>query len=341
MSMLTTLKTLSELPGVSGYEHQVRDAIIKEIEGHCQYEVDALGNIIAFKKGTKKTKNTILFSAHMDEVGFIVTHIEDSGLLRFQPVGGIDTRVAFGRAVEVGQNRLPGVIGGKAVHLTKPEEREKPVEFEDMTIDIGALSKEEAEKHVSLGDRAMFYAPYEAFGKDKIVGKAFDDRAGCVMLIDMIQSELEYDCTFSFTVMEENGCIGGMAAAYRVNPDYAIAIETTTAADISGVEPANQVCRQGEGAAVLYGDRGTIYHAELFQLALDTAKKHDIPCQVKEGLYGGNEGRVLQTAREGARTLTISLPCRYLHSATCMLDTRDIESMRRLLEVFTAEMANR
>lgn len=340
MDMIETLQVLSELPGVSGYENAVRNEICKRLDGHCEYHVDPLGNVIAHKKGKSTPKNRIMFSAHMDEIGFIITYIEENGFLRFSTVGGIDNRVIPGKGVEVGDGRIRGVIGAKATHQQTNDERMQPVAPDKLYIDIGAKSKEEALKHVHLGDRVAYIAPFERFGQDKILGKAFDDRAGCVMLLDMACSDLPYDCYFAFTVQEENGCIGGTTAAYGIDPDIGFAIETTTASDIGGTAPEKQVCRQGSGAAVSFMDKGTAYNMELYHLVLATAQKHGLPCQSKEGVYGGTEGRVIQTARAGARALTISLPCRYLHTASNMLQISDIVNTRKLLEHVLEETAN-
>ncbi|MFV0400415.1 MAG: M42 family metallopeptidase [Oscillospiraceae bacterium] len=338
--MIDTLEQLSLLSGVSGCEDEVRDAICTLLEGHCDYRVDALGNVIARKKGRTTPKNRILLSAHMDEVGFIITYIDDNGFLRFSTVGGIDNRVIAGKAVVIGKNHVPGVIGAKATHQVPASEREEPISPDKLYIDIGATSKEEALSLVRLGDRAAYVAPFQRFGQDKIMGKAFDDRAGCVMMLDMIYSDLAYDCTFSFTVQEENGCIGGTTAAYGVDPDIGIAVETTTASDIGGTSPDKVVCKQGDGAAVSFMDKGTAYDGDLFRRVFEVAEKNNLPCQAKAGVYGGTEGRVIQTAKAGARALTISLPCRYLHTPSNMLQISDIHNTRKLLELAVEEFAN-
>lgn len=331
---LNLLKTLSAIPGASGDEYRVRAEIENQIKGHCEFEVDALGNLIAFKKGKAKPKNKVMLCAHMDEVGFIITYIEDSGLLRFTCVGGIDPRVIVGKSVEIGNNRVCGVIGLKAIHDTKEKEREEAVPVEKLYIDIGASDKDDALKYVRQGDYAVFAADFTEFGKDngKILGRALDDRAGCAFMIALIQSELPYDCHFAFTTREEVGCMGAVAAAYTVNPDISIALEATTASDIAGVAPDMVVCEQGKGAVIPFMDRGSIYDRELYNLALDTAKAHDIPCQTKAGVFGGTDSRVIQVSRGGVRVLTVSLPCRYIHTSGGVLCKQDIENMQKLIE---------
>lgn len=340
-SIIDIISRLSEIPGVSGDEGKVRETITGLIKDHVEWhKADALGNLTAFKKGSSAPKNRLLYSAHMDEVGFIITMIEDSGLLRFSNVGGIDSRVVVGKALEVGPGRLPGIVGTKPVHLQKDGEKEEALPLDKLYIDIGAKDREEAEKHVSPGDRAVFTGGLTRFGGGMLMGKALDDRAGCALLIAMIRSELPRDCYFSFTVQEETGCTGAVTAGYAIEPDIAVAVETTTASDIAGVTPENEVCRLGAGPVISFMDKGTVYDHGLFTLALETAKANGIPAQVKNGVYGGNESRSLQTAKSGARTLAVSLPCRYIHSPANMLCEADLEPALDLLKAFCAAAAN-
>lgn len=229
------LNELCNLNGISGREHAVRDYIISHLPSDAEYRIDPLGSLIVYKKGKAEPKNKVMLDAHMDEVGFIITYITDDGYLKFTTVGGIDERVIFGRAVKVGKELIPGVIGGKAIHQTTSEERGKLPSVEDMYIDIGASSKKEALSHVSLGDAVYFDSCYREFGDGFIKAKAIDDRVGCEILLRLINSDLPYSATFCFSVQEEIGTRGAAAAAYSVAPDFAIVVEGTTAADISGV----------------------------------------------------------------------------------------------------------
>ena len=337
--MLNILERLSAVPGVSGWEDEVRGEIMALIAGYCEYEIDALGNLIAYKKGRLRAKQTVLLSAHMDEIGLIVTAIEDSGYLRFSTVGSIDSRVIAGKAVQIGGGKVPGVIGRKPIHLLEESEREKPPSADKFYIDIGAKDKAEAEAHVCVGDRAAFQSQFKRLGGGKIIGRAFDDRAGCAMLIDMIRSDLQYDCVFSFTVQEEIGCVGALTVAYRVKPDVSIAIETTTAGDIEGAPPSKRACELGRGPVISFMDRGAIYDHELYNMALDTAKKRGIPCQIKQIVAGANESRSLQTTRTGSRIIAVSLPCRYIHTPSNMLEIEDIAHTRKLLEALCEELS--
>jgi endoglucanase len=331
-NFIQTIRTLADIPGVSGDEGSVRDAILTMIRDRVErVEIDPLGNLIVYKKGKRTPKNKILLSAHMDEVGFIITHVEESGLLRFEAVGGIDSRVVVGKAVEVGVARIYGVIGTKALHQTEEKDREEPLKLDKLHIDIGARDAAEAGALVSPGDRAVFHSAFREIGDGNILSRALDDRAGCALLVELIRGDLPCDCAFSFTVQEETGCTGAVTAAYTVQPDIAIAVETTTASDIAGVESGKEVCRLGGGPVISFMDRGTVYDSRLYRLAMDTAKRHGIPAQAKEGVFGGNESRSLQAAQGGARTLAVSLPCRYIHSPSNMLRTADIDHTATLL----------
>ena len=324
------MKTLSGLPGVSGCEDAVRNEILRRIDGYCDYRVDALGNILAFKTGKFRAPFRRMLSAHMDEVGFIITYIEDSGLLRFATVGGIDARSLAGKKVMVGA--LPGVIGTKAMHQKSENERGKAAAIQDMYIDIGAQDKEQAESVVKPGDRAVFCSQYLEFGDGKIQGKALDDRAGCALLIHLIQSDLSVDTHFSFTVQEETGGAGAKTAATQIKPEIGIILEATTACDIPDTPENKQVCRLGQGPVLSFMDKGTVYDMELYRNTLSMARLKGIRCQSKLGVYGGNESRCIQTAGDGAKVLAVSLPCRYLHTQSCVLCRSDVEETIKLLD---------
>jgi endoglucanase len=202
MNNIELLKELCSSNGISGNEKNIRDIIISEIKDYVtEYHIDNLGNIIAFKKGKKRAEKKLMISAHMDEVGFIVTDITSDGLIRFNEVGGIDRRVLLGRRVII-ENKTVGVIGVKPIHLCNSDEKKRIPSYDSMYIDIGADSKEEAEKFVSLGDNIAFESFYEDNGFT-IKSKALDDRAGCFLMTEMIKSELEYDMYFTFVTQEE------------------------------------------------------------------------------------------------------------------------------------------
>lgn len=332
--MFDELKMLCELDGASGDEGRVREYIKANITAD-EIITDNLGNLLVFKKGKKAPKNKLMIAAHMDEVGFMVTDITAEGFLRFGAVGGVDPRVVLGRGVRFSDGTL-GVIGTKATHQQSAEERKKAPDFEDMYIDIGAISKEAAEQLVERGSYACFDSDFFAFGDGFVKGKAIDDRAGCLIMMDMINSELEYDTWFVFTVQEEVGTRGAKAAAFSIAPDIALVLETTTACDFAGVGGDKRVCQLGKGCVVSYMDRATVYDRELYRLAFDTAKSNDIAVQTKSLVAGGNDSGAIHTSVGGVRTCTLSVPCRYLHSPSCVIKESDYEAVKHL----AAEMLN-
>lgn len=336
--MFEHLKTLCELNGTSGREDKVREYIIEQIKDKAGYSVDKLGNIIAFKKGNAVPKNKIMLDAHMDEVGLIVTSVQPDGTLTFAEVGGIDPSVVIGRQVTV--NGLYGVVGAKAVHNLSADEREKAPEMDSLYIDIGAADREEAEKYVSPGDCAYFVSEYTEMGNDTILAKAIDDRFGCALMIDMIQSDLPYDMYFTFTVQEEIGLRGAKAAAYTVNPDIAIVIESTTAADIDSVPEAKQVCHLGKGAVVSFMDRSTMYDKQLYDIAFEQSAEKNIPCQTKTTIAGGNNSGAIHTSRGGIRTIAVSAPCRYLHSPSCVVNKNDLKACYDMVNAIIEKAAD-
>ncbi len=336
--MLDTVKELSLLCGTSGRETKIREYIISRIDGRCEWHEDALGNIIAFKKGRKPATHKVMLDAHMDEVGVIATFINSDGTIKFSPVGGINTKVLLARQI-VFDNGTVGVVGIKPIHLSKGDEKTKIPGADSLYIDIGASSKEEAEKYIKIGDTGVFLSDFVEFGDSKIKGKALDDRVGCAVLLDMIDSDLPFDAYFSFSVQEEIGLRGATTSAYGIDPEYAIVLETTTAADLIDVPEHKKVCILGEGAAVSFMDRSTLYCKELFDTAFRVAGEKGIKIQPKTVVAGGNNAGAIHKARAGIKTITVNTPCRYLHSPSCVCDTRDVDSVRQLAEALLGEFA--
>ena len=324
--MVELLKELCLLDGISGREDKVRDFIVSRIKDKCEYETDPMGNVIAFKKGRRRADKKVMLSAHMDEVGFIVTYICDNGFLKFTNVGGVDSKVTLGKTVTVGEKGVNGVIGSKAIHLCHGDEEKTAPSLDKLYIDIGAGSAEEAEKYVEIGDSVHFSSDFVVFGKSKIKAKAIDDRFGCAIMLRMIESELEYDTYFAFLVQEEVGCRGASAAAFTVKPDYAIVLEATTAADVAFADEADSVCVQGKGAVVSFMDRSTLYNRDMFKGAFKLAKENGISIQTKTTVAGGNDAGTIHKSNGGIYTVAVSLPCRYIHSATSVADTEDMKS---------------
>ncbi len=330
------LKGLCMLNGTSGREEAVRNYIIEKIKDKCEYRVDALGSLIVYKKGKKKPNKKVLVAAHTDEVGFIITHITEDGYLHFAPVGGIDAAVVLGRRIDI--NGIKGVVGAKAVHLLSDDEKNSEPSFDKLAIDIGAADKAEAEKYVSLGDCAYFASDCCEFGDGFIKSKALDDRIGCMLMIELINSDLEFDTYFCFNVQEEVGLRGSGCSAYSVKPDVAVILESTTAADIDGVTGGDKCCVLGNGPVVSFMDGRTIYDKQIYDLAFEVAEENDIQIQTKTKIAGGNDAGAIQKSGAGCRVAAVSLPCRYIHSGSSVVKIGDIEETRRFLPLFLRKL---
>jgi len=333
--MLETLKSLCTLSGVSGSEDEVREYIIEIAKKHTdEIKTDTLGNVIVFKKGKKTPKEKLVLCAHMDEVGVIITSITDDGYLKFAKAGGFDNRVVLGKAVVIGKEKVPGVIGCKAIHLVKTKDREKPMEPEDMYIDIGAKDRKEAEALISLGDTGAFDEDIREFGDGYIKAKAIDDRFGCAVLLELIESDLPVDCTFAFTVQEEVGLRGAFAAAYSIQPDIALIVEGTTAADLPSASENKKVCKVGCGPVIPFMDGGAIYNKEIRGILIDIADDNKIPWQTKTYVAGSTDGAVFQKTRSGIKATAIAAPVRNLHSPACVGKISDMEAVMKLVRLF-------
>lgn len=331
--MKEILKSLCAPIAVSGDEKALAMAIKKEVEPYCEsVKIDRAGNLICEKKGKVTPKSKIMLAAHTDEVGFIITNITRDGLLKFATVGGIDARILPAKKVTIcGKEPIYGVIGIVPTHLLSGDAKNAVVSEENLYIDIGVDSKEEAEKLVCLGDVGTLSGDFVAFGQDRILARALDDRCGCAVLIKLLKSEVACDITVCFTVQEEIGCRGAFMVAESVKPEIAIVIDSTTACDIQDVPEEKSVCSLGGGGVVSFMDRGCIYDKELYKLVMETAEQNNIPAQAKRAVAGANDSSSIHKANGGVRTTAISLPCRYLHTPGCVINYLDLESVYNLV----------
>jgi len=340
--MLDTLKELCALSGVTGNEDEVREYILDRVKMRTDdVIVDAMGNVIVSKKGVKTPEKKLVLCAHMDEVGVIATSITDEGYLRFSMAGSVDSRVVVGKMVKFGRNRVSGVIGCKAIHLVKAKDREKALEVDDLYIDIGANNREEAEKLVSPGDTGAFDAEIIEFGDGFIKAKAIDDRLGCAVMLELIESDLPVDCSFAFTVQEEVGLRGSVIAAYRTAPDIALIIEGTSGADLPSVPEHKKVCKAGGGVVIPFMDNGTISNKEIRGLLIALAEKNGIKWQTKNVVAGGTDAAAFQRSRVGAKAAGIAAPIRNLHSPSCVGKISDMEAVLELARLFLEELATK
>lgn len=329
------LKILTELRGPSGWETAVRKQIIEWAKPLCdEVKVDRAGNVICRKKGTQPNGKGVLLAAHMDEVGFIVSGYTDDGLLRFRPVGGIDPRVVVSKWVLVGEDALPGVIGAMAIHLQTQEDRKRVLDYTNLFIDIGAKDQKEAEKLAPLGTYATFDTPYEPFGDGFVCAKALDDRVGCYNLLRVLEGTYESDVTVCFVSQEEVGLRGSRAAAFNQQADTVVVFEGTAANDLGDVDEQFHVCVPGKGVAVSFMDGASIANRELFKQMLSLAERTGIACQVKQGVTGGNDAASFQQVGAGARTVVLSVPCRYIHSGASVANLSDIDAQLKLAQEF-------
>ena len=340
--MLNLVKELCALPGVSSFEEEVRAFLMDRAAPFADdMRVDAMGNLIVFKKGKKSTGNKLMLCAHMDEVGLIIRSITEEGYLKFDAIGGINRRVLLGKQVEVGPNKVKGVIGLKAYHLVSREEEKVVPKLETFYIDIGAKNKAKAEKLVSVGDCGVFVSDCVEFGAGMLKAKALDDRIGCAVMLKLLEEELPLDCTFVFTVQEEVGTRGAFGAAFSVTPELALILETTTAADLPGVEGHQKVCAPGKGPVIPFMDNGSIADRGLFELLRNTAEAHGIPWQTKHYIAGGNDASAVQRSKAGVRTVTLSAAVRYLHAPASVAGIQDMEHILQLTRHFLNAVAER
>ncbi len=328
------LKELSEVFGVSGHEGAVRQLILEAIKDLVdEHRLDALGNLIALKKGSGKAPRKAMVAAHMDEVGLMIMYIEKEGSLRFRLVGGIDDRVLLSKKVLIGDNKVPGVIGSKPTHLLEPQARQQVIRVQEMSIDIGVSSKEEAERLVKVGDYAAFDTSFSEIGGQlrTVKGKAFDDRAGCVVLIELLRERYPFDFYAAFTVQEEVGLRGAQVAAYSIAPDVAFALEGTICDDLPKKRDISPTTTLGAGPAITIMDRLLIADRRLVELLVDTAQKNGIPYQFKQPAIGGTDAGAIHLSREGVPSAVVSVPSRYIHSPVCLLSLNDLDHAVRLM----------
>lgn len=336
---MQSLKELTALSGVSGNEKEVRRYILEKIKGKCdEIKVDTMGNILAKKRGNGKINKTVMIAAHMDEVGLICSDFTEDGCLKFKTVGGIDPKVLVSKKVVVGENKIPGVIGLKAIHLQSPDERTAPVKVSSLYIDIGAKDKEQAQEFVKKGDYIAFNSEWCELGEDAIKAKAIDDRAGCAIMLSLLDEEFDFDTVFAFTVQEETGLRGAIVASYSAAPDIALVLESTTCADLPEVAEKDFSTVSGGGAALSFMDRSTLYDKDLVKLLEKTAKENNISYQFKRTTAGGNDSGAIHKSRAGIKTAVISIPTRYLHSPACVMAKSDYFAAKSLAKHFLKEI---
>ena len=339
MNTRELLKTLSNAHGISGHEENIRALITKEIEPYVDdIRVDVMGNLIATQENGFRGPRVML-AAHMDEIGLMIKYIDDKGFAYFTTIGGwFDQTLLNMRFVLHGEfGDIYGVIGSKAPHMMNAEERKKMIEAKDMYIDFGAMTKEGAEAMgIGIGTPCTPDITFQPLGNDRVTGKAFDNRAGCVMLIETLKRThgiKNVVVNAVFTVQEEVGCKGAKTSAYKLNPAVAIATDVTIPGDHPGVTHKESTVDLGKGPAVIMvegGGRGTMAPPKVINWLKKAAGK-DTPYQLEVGEGGVTDGMVIQLTREGIPTGVVSVPCRYIHSAVSVMSMDDLENSICLL----------
>ena len=329
MNLYTTLKELCSAHSISGREAQIRELIKSKIEGYVDsLEVDALGNLIAKKSG-RNSERRIMLCAHMDEIGFLVNFIEDNGLIRVAPIGGINL-VASAFTKMVSESGVVGVL--------VPNSRTKAEEYvpDKMFIDIGASSKAQAERRVRIGDAFMGAPELYRLGGKRVAGRPIDDRVGCLVLLALAERlakvDTDADVYYVFSVQEEVGCRGSMTATYRIAPTESICVDVTGTGDTPNAFP--MACELGKGAAIKIKDRSVICHEQMVKTFDAIAKENKIPVQKEILIAGGTDTSSMQMIGNGSMAGAISIPTRYIHSSVECCDMGDVEACIELIEKY-------
>lgn len=336
---INLIQRLSEAIAVSGDESEVRKIVLGQVKPHAsEVKVDSLGNVLVTRQGSSPLKSgearlRVMLAAHMDEVGFMLTHDEGDGFFRFDTVGGIDERQLPGKAVWIGHDRIPGVIGAKPIHLTTNDERKRAIPLDSLRIDIGPGNSQK----VKVGDRATFATRFKRLGAS-VRGKALDDRLGVATLIELIRNAPPHiDLLAAFTVQEEVGLRGARVAAYSFNPDVAIAIDATPAFDLPSWETdelpggTRYNTRLDHGPAIYIADANTLSDPRLISFLVHLAEAAKIPYQLRQPGGGGTDAGAIHLARQGVPSVSVSVPCRYTHTAVSLARISDWQNTLALL----------
>ena len=331
------LEELSNAFGPSGCEDEVRRTLARALHGKVdELQTDALGNLIAFKRGTGPgPRLKVMVDAHIDEVGLMITRFEKNGLLGFRAVGGIDERLLLAKGVVIGQDRIRGVILAPPIHLTKEEQRKQVIKIDQLVIDIGATSQDEAKGMVKVGDYVAFDTRFQVLSRDgwrTVKGKAFDDRAGCAAAAALVEEEYPADLYLSFSAQEEVGLRGARVAAFRIEPDVAFALEGTVCDDTPKKEDVSPTSELGKGPAITLMDHSFIADRRLVRLLTETAETEGIPYQFKQPGVGGTDAGAIHLTKAGVPSVAVAVPCRYIHAPVSLMSLNDFDSLVALIK---------
>jgi endoglucanase len=334
MANIKLIERLSNATGISGDEREVKNILKDEIKGYIDsLSVDPLGNLFAVK-GLEKEGPKVLLNAHMDEVGLVISSIDDKGFLCFKPVGGVDARLFVGKRVLIGENKLHGVIGAKAIHLQGKDELGQALDISKLCIDIGANDPKEAEKLVPLGSLGTFDTKFEKILNGKYIGKAFDDRLGCAIITELLKEMYKFPLMALFSSQEEIGSRGASVGAFKYTPDISITIEGTISADLPEVKDHLKCSKLGDGPVITIKDRSVITDNELRKNFIGVAKQKNIPYQFKQVIAGGTDSSKIQLTKSGVKVLVVAVPVRYIHSPVGLFYESDYENTKNLISEF-------
>ncbi len=313
-AQIRLLERLSNAAAVSGDEGEVRRIVLEEIRPLAdEIRVDSLGNILAAHHAGRENAPRVMLAAHMDEIGFMIVGDDEDGLYRFDAVGGIDPRILPGKAVLVGESRIPGVIGARPIHMTTTEERRKTIPLDSLRIDLGPGGEGKAKP----GDRAVFATTFQRLGSS-VFGKALDNRLGVATVIELLRhAPANIELLAAFTVQEEIGARGARVAAYALHPDAAIAVDSTPAYDLptwDQTENALYNTHLGAGPAIYIADGGTLADSRWVNHLIAAAGERGIPYQIRQPGRGGTDASAIQRQREGVPVISVSVPGRYAHT---------------------------
>lgn len=335
MINVSLLKQICEIPGAPGFEKPVRDLVISLVKPHVdELHIDNIGNVIALKKGVRNPDGKrVMLAAHMDEIGFIVSHIDEQGFLRFNTLGGFDPKTLTAQRVIVhGKKDFIGVMGSKPIHVMTPEEKTKLPKTTDFFIDLG-MPKEEVEKYITIGDPVTRDRELIEMG-DCVNCKSIDNRVAVFIVIEALKQlkNPAYDVYATFTVQEEVGIRGANVAAHSINPDFGIALDTTIAFDVPGAAPHEKVTELGKGTAIKIMDAMTICDYRMVAFMKHIATKESISWQPELLTAGGTDtAGVQRMGKQGAIAGAISIPTRHLHQVIEMAHKSDIADSISLL----------
>ncbi|MBD3184951.1 M20/M25/M40 family metallo-hydrolase [Candidatus Poribacteria bacterium] len=335
---LEMLKEITEAPGVSGYEREVREVIRKYMEDVTEIDQDNLGSIICKKAGISQSPK-IMMAGHMDEIGFMVKFITDEGFIKFSPLGGWWAQVILSQRVIIKTSKgdILGVVGSKPPHILSNEERGKMVKRQDMFIDVGAANADEAKEFgIRPGDPIIPVSPFEVLKNEKMyLAKAWDDRIGCALFMDSIRqlvNEEHPNTVYGVgTVQEEVGLRGARTSAWAVQPDVGIALEVSIAGDVPGVKKEESQDTLGKGPSILVYDSSMIPNLKLRDMFIDTAKEENISIQMSVMERGGTDAGAIHVNMKGVPSIVIGVPCRYIHSHVGIINRDDYDNTVKLL----------